>query len=1103
MPAFNVQRARQALRLFDFQTLFIEELGWDYAPNVPLDVVVDGETFTLTTVAEKRNVAALRMQSAGAIPAYAIRRKIEHKVADVYREHIIIYVDADRTTQIWQWVRREPGKPLSCREHHYTPQQAGDALLQKLQTIAFSLEEEEGLTLVDVTGRLRAAFNVERATKQFYDRFKKERDAFARFLAGVPDETMESWYVSVMLDRLMFIYFIQKKGFLQNDLDYLRHKLVASQTRGVDRFYRDFLCPLFFQGFALPPAQRPPEVHALLGDVPYLNGGIFQPHEVEQRYGKSIRIPDAAFQGVFAFFDEYQWHLDDRPLRNDREINPDVLGYIFEKYINQKQMGAYYTQEDITGYIGENTILPYLFDRVRGMCPDAFSGDDAPFDVAHGKIWTLLSADPDRYIYAAVRKGCDRPLPPEIAAGVDDVSQREQWNTPTSDDYALPTEIWRETVARRQRYAEVRAKLAAGEVVAINDLITYNLDIQQFAQDVLESTENPALLWAFWRALNAISILDPTCGSGAFLFAALNLLELLYSTCLERMAAFIREWEAEGRARRGHFKDFAEVLARVAQHPNQTYFVLKSIIVNNLYGVDIMAEAVEIAKLRLFLKLVAQIERAADIEPLPDIDFNIRAGNTLVGFATYDEVEKAVYQEGAQMKLMLGDNPMVAIEQKAQDVDRLYQRFREQQTTLGGEVTPADKAALHQRLDALTDELDRYLAKEYGVDPDLPMDFYTWRASHQPFHWFVEFYGIMQGGGFDVIIGNPPYVEYSKIQKDYQLHGYETDKAGNLYAFVTERSVALLKQAGRLGFVLQQPVVSTNRMETIRDVLLQNSSFVWSSTYDDRPSKLFDGIHHARIAILLVEKSKTAAARLYVTAYQKWYKEQRNVLFQKLAYIEDDRNYMRLSVFPKIGSSIEAGILDKLLSISTPFALWTVRHRTQFCTYHKITGVGHWFTITQRPPKFIREGVESSSTREKAIFYATKEVRDRALAVLNSSLFYWFYQVRTNCRDFNPSDYQTFPIPPLLDKEDFSIMAAQLQKALDDSSAFYTMRSKQTGLLQVEQFRPRIAKPIIDEIDRVLARHYGFTDEELDFIINYDIKYRMGDALFEDEEEEE
>src|SRR5438094_1130771 len=90
------------------------------------------------------------------------------------------------------------------------------------------------------------------------------------------------------------------------------------------------------------------------------------------------------------------------------------------------------------------------------------------------------------------------------------------------------------------------------------------------------------------------------------------------------------------------FSDFRDTLARVEQHPNRDYFILKSIIIGNLYGVDIMEEAVEICKLRLFLKLAAQVERAEHIEPLPDIDFNIRAGNTLVGFASYDEVREAV-----------------------------------------------------------------------------------------------------------------------------------------------------------------------------------------------------------------------------------------------------------------------------------------------------------------------------------------------------------------------------------------------------------------------------------------------------------------------------
>ncbi len=91
--------------------------------------------------------------------------------------------------------------------------------------------------------------------------------------------------------------------------------------------------------------------------MPYLNGGLFEPHEFEERY-PDIDVPDEAFERLFDFFDQYQWHLDDRPLRRRPRDQPDVLGYIFEKYINQKQMGAYYTKEDITGYISKNTHHP-------------------------------------------------------------------------------------------------------------------------------------------------------------------------------------------------------------------------------------------------------------------------------------------------------------------------------------------------------------------------------------------------------------------------------------------------------------------------------------------------------------------------------------------------------------------------------------------------------------------------------------------------------------------------------------------------------------------------------------------------------------------------
>jgi hypothetical protein len=563
----DTSRARQLLRNLEFRTLFVEELGWDRY-NTSLEINAVGSPITLSAVAEKRGMVAYHCPPIGdLIPDYPQRRKIEHQVSRAAHEHLIIFTDPGDTTQIWQWVKREPGKPAACREHTFHSSQPGNALLQKLKEIAFSLDEEDTLSLTDVTLRARAGFDVERVTKRFYDEFQTEHSLFLKFISGIPEGSDREWYASVMLNRLMFIYFMQRKGFLDRDSNYLRNRLIRCRTEnGQDTFYsfyRYFLLRLFHEG--LGGRERNTDLERLIGQIPYLNGGIFDIHELERpdRYGNSIQIPDEAFDQIFDYFDRYQWHLDERPLRADDEINPDVLGYIFEKYINKKQMGAYYTKEDITGYISKNTVLPFLLDAARSRCKIAFENPNGP------TVWSLLRDDPDRYIYPAARHGISwdiyansgkgapletpRALPPDIAEGLDIekpnlIERRKPWNKPAPRAYGLPEEIWREVAARRKHYEEIRQKLTAGEVHDINDLITFNLDIQQFTQDLIETCEGPELLRAFWHAIEQVRILDPTCGSGAFLFAALNVLEPLYELVWNVWGGLSKTWTTPSRS---------------------------------------------------------------------------------------------------------------------------------------------------------------------------------------------------------------------------------------------------------------------------------------------------------------------------------------------------------------------------------------------------------------------------------------------------------------------------------------------------------------------------------------------------------------------------
>ena len=814
MPV-SIEELRPYLQAFDFPRLFVDGLGWNHYFTEPFVVRVNDRDYTLKPFAEKAGFAVYECDSSvdNNIPQYPIRRKIESEVAKRTFEHLIIFTDPGRKAQVWQWVRRETGKPAACREYPFPAGQTD--LLQRLQQLAFTLEDEAtGIVVSDVTGRVRPAFDVEKVTKRFYDRFSTELTAFGGFIDGITAQGDRDWYASLMLNRMMFVYFVQKQGFLDEDFDYLRNRLnmVQEQSGGgrFQQFYRLFLLRLFHEGLGQPEAQRAPELAALLGRVPFLNGGLFDVHDLE-RDNPGISIPDAAFERVFDFFDGYRWHLDERPHREDNEINPDVLGYIFEKYVNQKQMGAYYTKEDITGYISRNTVIPFLFDAAKKECPVAFVPD--------GGVWRLLQDDPDQYIFPAVGHGVtwnasdiqnpirlDVPLllPAEIEIGIHDLSKRGAWNSPAPDEYALPTETWREVVARRQRYAEVHAKLAAGEVREINDLITLNLNIERLAGDVIAQSEGPELLHAFWRALRDISVLDPTCGSGAFLFAALNVLEPLYTACLEGMRGFLEDLERSERPRSPNaLSHFREVLERVEKHPSERYFILKSIVLGNLYGVDIMEEAVEICKLRLFLKLVAQLKCFDQIEPLPDIDFNVRAGNTLVGFTSLDAVREVMtIMPNGQRRQVFPEEQAVLdrIEKAAEEAGRAFDLFRERQTRLGGGIAGSQKAELSRKLQSLRDELDRYLASEHRVDHGSSGDFVAWRASHQPFHWFVEFYDIMKSGGFDVVIGNPPYVKQKSL--DYAVSSLDSFRFPDIYAYVVIQSYRINRLGGRCGLIV-------------------------------------------------------------------------------------------------------------------------------------------------------------------------------------------------------------------------------------------------------------------------------------------------------------
>ena len=1004
----DIQTLRPYLQVFNLTGLMVEGLGWNHHQGEPTTVTAGGETYDLHPVAEKAGFAVYRCSANpdGAVPPQSTRRQIERQVAQTNYEHLIVFMDAAEDQQVWQWVKRESGKPPALRELRYNKGQTGAALLQRLRGIEFTLEEEGNLGITDVTEKFQQSLDVERVTKRFYDRFRTEMTAFQKFIDGFAEQGNRDWYASLMLNRMMFVYFIQKQGFLDGDEHYLRNRLQHIQEQdGPDRFqrfYRQFLLRLFHEGLGQPEADRSPELVALLGKVPYLNGGIFDPHALE-RDNPNINITDTAFGQIFQFFDQYQWHLDDRTTGTDDEINPDVLGYIFEKYVNQKQMGAYYTKEDITGYIARSTVIPRILEMAEEECPIAFRPD--------GGMWRLLPDDPDHYIYPSVGHGIawdyspegtarlEEPLalPDHIACGLDDTAQRTDWNQAAPEEYALPTETWHELIARRQRYTEVRDQLAGGEMQSINDLITLNLDSERFARDIIVNSEGPELVRAIWNALTKISVLDPACGSGAFLFAALNILEPLYSATMQAMRDFLADLET---SKHHHppkaLQDFQQILAAAGQHRNERYYILKSIIVNNLYGVDIMEEAVEICRLRLFLKLAAQLEFYDQIEPLPDIDFNIQAGNSLVGFTTAASVRKAMEMDlKGQRRMMTPDDESALhrIDAKAAEVAREYQYFQQIQTDYGmGYAEMAQsKQGLQSKLNDLRGELDALLAKEYGVDESRAAAFQHWLASHQPFHWFVEFYGIMIKGGFDIIVANPPYVNAKSIE--YSLVTEESVSFPDIYGHVAMRSRSIRHKQGRSGLIVPLSLVFSQDFARLRDEMAKEGTH-WCSSFDNIPAPLFSGTSQ-RCTIWI---SAPDSNRLFTTRLMRWRSAYRPCLIDNTNYVPvSDKLCIKDFGVPRL-SSYEWGkfLQPPATSNNVQVALKRQRRSPKFKLSYSTVARNFLSTYLEPPPVIETDGSVSESAQRSSIALSSEDDAFAALACTSGDACFWYWLTRSD-----------------------------------------------------------------------------------------------------------
>ena len=178
----------------------------------------------------------------------------------------------------------------------------------------------------------------------------------------------------------------------------------------------------------------------------------------------------------------------------------------------------------------------------------------------------------------------------------------------------------------------------------------------------------------------------------------------------------------------------------------------------------------------------------------------------------------------------------------------------------------------------------------------------------------MEFYGIINSGGFDVIIGNPPYVEYNKVRNTYQVRHYQTESCGNLYVFVLERSALLVQPTGHVGLIVPIALVSVSETLSARALLSKRFPRSWFSNFAIRPAKLFDGVEQ-RLTIWLSDADQRLERQSLTTKYLQWYKDERPTLFAKLEYtLASDLTNGRY--VPKLGNQLAHEVVRKINQVA-------------------------------------------------------------------------------------------------------------------------------------------------------------------------------------------
>ncbi len=615
-------------------------------------------------------------------------------------------------------------------------------------------------------------FNVEIVTKEFYQNYKKlfenllghlNNDKAFNAFAGKHGLKLEI-FAKKLLGQIVFIYFLQKKGWLgarkgeyisKGDAQFLRNIFLKCQKENKS-FFNDYLEHLFYDCLNNMPKMAGSFYREKFDcQVPFLNGGLFEPVNDYNWQDEFINIPNEIFSnkessGILDIFDLYNFTIDENtPSDQEVSVDPEMLGKVFENLLEdniRKGQGAFYTPREIVHYMCQESLINYLSSNSS---------------IREDKIRRLIKKE-----------------------GI------------LNDDELQNIEDTKEL----ENAADMNVFLDKNEAKTLNEL------------------------------LKNIKIVDPACGSGAFLVGMLH--EIVHAR------SYLYGW----------FLDLSK---------NVEYALKKETIQSCLYGVDIDPGAIDIAKLRFWLSVVVD-ENIDDIEPLPNLDYKIMQGNSLLedlvigdsvikfnfdGRKKIDgrtkEQKELFRSTGVQGKLILEES------------DTLAEKLEKYHTEYFGITDPDKKKILKRRIDNIEDELIQSKCQEEirnaenfiqnsvndsknilkGTEKILAVRgvLDKWKTDHlRPFFpWKLHFGEIFkkENGGFDVVIGNPPYGFRDVLaaeEKTYfrKIEKIEFSSGDSAELFCKKSFDNLVKMNGILTFIIPKKSLYGDAWEAIQEKLL-------------------------------------------------------------------------------------------------------------------------------------------------------------------------------------------------------------------------------------------------------------------------------------------